>query len=128
MIKKLPGVIELNRVTHDDGEGGHANETSWDFIMRKRVSMWRIHPDSKVHGANMGPIWGQQHIGGPHVGPMSLAIWIATFYLLCTMGMGMGSAKERKLYNVTSSLIGWAHALNNPCAPEKNPSTEQQNS
>ena len=32
-------------------------------------------PDSKVHGVNMGPIWGRQDPGGPHVGPMSLAIW-----------------------------------------------------
>ena len=31
-------------------------------------------PDSKVHGANMGPIWGRQVPGGPHVGPMNLAI------------------------------------------------------
>ena len=33
-------------------------------------------PDSKVHGANMGPIWGRQDPGGPHVGPMNLAIWV----------------------------------------------------
>ena len=32
-------------------------------------------PDNKVHGANMGPIWGRQDPGGPHVGPMDLAIW-----------------------------------------------------
>ena len=32
-------------------------------------------PDNKVHGANMGPIWGRQDPGGPHVGPMNLAIW-----------------------------------------------------
>ena len=32
-------------------------------------------PDSKVHGANMGPIWGRQDPGGPHVGLMNLAIW-----------------------------------------------------
>ena len=32
-------------------------------------------PDSKVHGANMGPIWGRQDPGGPHVGPMNLVIW-----------------------------------------------------
>ena len=32
-------------------------------------------PDSKVHGANMGPIWGRQVPGGPHVGPMNFAIW-----------------------------------------------------
>ena len=28
------------------------------------------YPDSKVHGANMGPIWGRQNPGGPHIGPM----------------------------------------------------------
>ena len=33
-------------------------------------------PDSKVHGANMGPIWGRQDPGGPHVGPMNFAIWV----------------------------------------------------
>ena len=33
-------------------------------------------PDSKVHGANMGPILGQQDPGGPHVGPMNFAIWV----------------------------------------------------
>ena len=32
-------------------------------------------PDSKVHGANMGPTWGRQNTGGPRVGPMNLAIW-----------------------------------------------------
>ena len=35
------------------------------------------NPDSKVHGAKMGPIWDRQHPGGPHVGPMNLAIWEA---------------------------------------------------
>ena len=32
-------------------------------------------PDSKVNGANMGPIWGRQDPGGPHVGPKNLVIW-----------------------------------------------------
>ena len=36
-------------------------------------------PDSKVHGANMGPIWGRQDPGGPHVGPMNFAIWDIAF-------------------------------------------------
>ena len=31
-------------------------------------------PDSKVHGVNMGPTGGRQDPGGPHVGPMNLAI------------------------------------------------------
>ena len=33
-------------------------------------------PDSKIPGANMGPIWGQQDPGGPHIGPMNFAIWV----------------------------------------------------
>ena len=33
-------------------------------------------PDSKVHGANMGPIWGRQDPGGTHAGPMNFAIWV----------------------------------------------------
>ena len=32
------------------------------------------NPDSKVHEANIGHIWGRQDPGGPHVGPMNLAI------------------------------------------------------
>ena len=37
-----------------------------------------MQPDSKVHGANMGPIWGRQDPGGPHIGPMNLAIRVYT--------------------------------------------------
>ena len=32
-------------------------------------------PDSKVLGANTGPIWGRQDSGGPHVGPINIAVW-----------------------------------------------------
>ena len=35
-------------------------------------------PNSKIHGANMGPIWGRQDPGGPHVGPMDFAIWVCS--------------------------------------------------
>ena len=42
-------------------------DISWDKLLTA--------PDSKVHGANMGPIWGRQDPGGPHVGPMNFAIW-----------------------------------------------------
>ena len=31
--------------------------------------------DRKVHVANMGPVWGRQDPGGPHVDPMNVAIW-----------------------------------------------------
>ena len=33
-------------------------------------------PNSKFHGANMGPIWGRQDPDGPHVGPMNFAVWV----------------------------------------------------
>ena len=35
-----------------------------------------MYPDSKVQGANMGPIWGRQDSGGPYVGPMYFAILV----------------------------------------------------
>ena len=35
-------------------------------------------PDSKVHGANMGPTWVLSAPGGPHVGPMNFAIWASS--------------------------------------------------
>ena len=34
----------------------------------------KVFPDSKVHGANMGPTWVLSAPDGPHVGPMNLAI------------------------------------------------------
>ena len=40
-------------------------------------SMNHAYPDSKVHGANMGPTWVLPHPVGPHVGPMNLAIKVA---------------------------------------------------
>ena len=35
------------------------------------------NPDSKVHGANMGPTWGRQNPGGPIVGHVNLVLWEA---------------------------------------------------
>ena len=44
--------------------------------MDRYLIEWRMYTiDSKVHGAHMGPIWGRQAQGGPHVGQMNLAIW-----------------------------------------------------
>ena len=40
------------------------------------------NPDSKVHGAYMGPTWGSQDPGGPHVGPMNLAIRESMVYFM----------------------------------------------
>ena len=40
-----------------------------------KFCLQRAIPESKVHGGNMGPIWGRQDPGGPHVGTMNYAIW-----------------------------------------------------
>ena len=42
------------------------------MIIKKAI----YFPDSKVHGANMGPTWGRQDPGNPHAGLMNLAIWV----------------------------------------------------
>ena len=55
----------------------------YDLDTSNALTPQRIHtlrlkqaiPDSKVQGANMGPIWGRQDPGGPHVSPMNFAIW-----------------------------------------------------
>ena len=53
----------------------------------ERMRMWMgagqkqetvsVSPDSKVHGANVGPIWGRQDPSGPYVGPMHFVVWVA---------------------------------------------------
>ena len=35
-----------------------------------------IHPDSKIHGANLRPTWVLSAPDGPHVGPINLAVWV----------------------------------------------------
>ena len=40
--------------------------------------MTQAYPDSKVHGANMGPTWVLSAPDGPHVDLMSLAIRVGT--------------------------------------------------
>ena len=40
------------------------------------VMAWVPSLIARVHGANMGPTWRRQDPCGPHVGPMSLVIWV----------------------------------------------------
>ena len=46
---------------------------TWSSLSLHAISK---HPESKVHGAIMGLIWGRQDPGGPNVGPINLAIWV----------------------------------------------------
>ena len=43
------------------------------------IQQHKISPDSKVHEAYMGPTWGRQDPGGPHVGPMNLESTLTTW-------------------------------------------------
>ena len=66
--------------------------TDEEYLFRHQVEaitelIYLNIPDSKVHEANMGPIWGRQDPGGPHVGPMNFAIWdtLRNFRRLCVL-------------------------------------------
>ena len=48
---------------------------------------WHAAPDSKVHGANMGPIWGRQDPGVPHVGHMNFVIWVHYYITVYPTGI-----------------------------------------
>ena len=80
------------------------------------------NPDSKVHGANMGPTWVLSAPDGPHVGPMNLAIRVV-LRLSPSYRMHLSESKfclkpkmnTRQLYSSKSSLISW-QCLSGPAA------------
>ena len=47
----------------------------------------------------MGPIWGRQDRGGPHVGPMNFAIWAIFKLILMVDGWGI-SCEIARIMNV----------------------------
>ena len=49
-------------------------ETAAASLPKQGVGPPEYIPDSKVHGANMEPIWVLSAPDGPHVDPMNLAI------------------------------------------------------
>ena len=51
-----------------------------DMSKYHNAGVWRHYPDSKVHGAKMGPTWGRQDPGGLHVGPMNFAAWVSVMF------------------------------------------------
>ena len=55
-----------------------AEESTFSNTSLGSFTFLQLYPDSKVHGANMRPIWVRQDPGGPHVGPMHLALWLVT--------------------------------------------------
>ena len=71
-------------------------------IQQKECSSHK--PDSKVHGANMGPIWGRQDPGGPHVGNMNFAIWEGFVVFFVSLSKLLNNSqhitKRTELHNV----------------------------
>ena len=64
----------LNRYRHGFGLTGFVLFVLSVHIARKVTLMnmgTMTNSDSKLHGANMGHIWGRRDPGGPHVGPMN---------------------------------------------------------
>ena len=63
-------------------------------------------PNSKVHEASMGPIWGRQDPGGPHIGPMNFPIWgTLTAQLVCGVSMGTQRwSSDGRIPNITLHL------------------------
>ena len=57
-------------------------------------------PDSKVHGAYIGPTWGQLDPGGLHVGPMNFVISVVTV-----------SHKLTKIFTVMVLFISLLHVI-----------------
>ena len=90
--------IHIKRFTWHHGLKNYNNQLSicWIFLRKRRyiciicvfiMSTVRQHryPDSKVHGANMGPIWVLSAPDGPHIGPMNLAIRVVAIYMTVCM-------------------------------------------
>ena len=64
---------------------------------------WQLEnvPDSKVYGTNMGPIWGRQDPGGPHVGLMNFAIW---GYLYFAQFLRLSPLSKENMLSVTEQI------------------------
>ena len=55
--------------------GGTIRINNQIYVLHVWLAMISEDPDIKVDGDNMGPTWGRQDPGGPHVGPINIAIW-----------------------------------------------------
>ena len=86
------------------------NQT-WQIWVKNHMNL----PDSKVHGANMGPIWGREDPGGPNVGPMYFAIWVIMGRLL------VGVQKLHTDSKVHGANMGSIWGWQDPCGPHVGP-------
>ena len=71
------------------------------------LKLYKKIPDSKARGANMGPNWGRQDTGGPHVCPMSFAPWVLHLHFLAFLDTQCGTSLLE--YNVPIILHSQYH-------------------
>ena len=70
-------------------------------------------PDNKVHEAGMGPTWGRQDPGGPHVGPMNFAIRAGINLTIAVQAMLIAFYVHRITILLTSSIrLPWCYVQN----------------
>ena len=63
-------------------------------------------PDSKVHGANMGPTWVLSAPDGPHVGHMNLAILVIRLLVVIVDNTVCAAAAASMIWSVTLQECG----------------------
>ena len=80
-------------------------------------------PESKVHEANMGPIWGRQDPGGPNVGPMNFAIWDVTHSHYADVIMNAMASNRRGLDCLLNRLFRGRPVTGG--SPHKGPATRK---
>ena len=82
LIVSIMRIVFKYHQSSDCAFGSEGNDTMCDFLYRVFITIYvslsnpQAFPDSKVHGASMGPPWGRQDRGGPHDGPRNFALWV----------------------------------------------------
>ena len=88
----------------------HYFKCSLEFIRwlgsnRCKLASSIVIPGSKVHGANMGPTWGQLDPVGPHVGHMNFAIWDMINFKIMWISFQSITMQDIRMWRGVSSHI-----------------------
>ena len=80
---------------------------------------WWFFPDSKVHGANMGPTWVLSAPDRPHGGPMNLVIRVSTLRSQLWPCYCIWYGSHCKLFNkITPYFLTRCSIMENICVSE----------
>ena len=113
--KRIHSSFELISLSNKDGRRNNCHSIfrhllpyfllPWDDGYKESGNIWQLYPDSKVHGTNMGPIWGRQDPGGPHVGPMNFVIWVSLVVIWDDTLLIQTYTKTRYLFTYGQRLV-----------------------